>query len=356
MTDLEQQIRAWADRTAPAEIDPVTADEALDRSGRSPHRRAGDPALRWRVVAVAAGLALVAGIGVVVARDDADVDVRTGAPTSTSAPDPAETGFTADRAKTWFRALQDVGILVDGDPDLVRARQSSGDLVVYVGTITETPEVLGRKRQLGNGSTPPLADEVPRESYLSTAIRLDGSDRTLPVEFAMGTAGTAEEADAASLAPPVGTRILVIGDDTDTLRVIVGLLTAVETTDGGFVVGSTFETTIDGRTTFDDLVDYLTIQILTVDRRRGTTTDSFVVTGRGCAEGIVTFRIDDVPQPFFQGGDEWSRTFPFPFPAGEHTFAFTCNTQSTAGAPTTMMNPGTVLFTYPLLEVTTTSD
>ncbi len=82
------------------------------------------------------------------------------------------------------------------------------------------------------------------------------------------------------------------------------------------------------------------------------------MSGGGCANGIVTVRVDNGSrQPSNRVGPSgtWSQAIPFPAPPGRHRLTFDCSDYSTAGSPTTMLGSGTLRFVYEPLYVTTES-
>ncbi len=352
MDDVREQIRAWADQAAPHVSDEVTADEILDPARRRRSARAGAAGRVWRIAAVAACLVVVAGGAVLVGRRDGDVRVDTDRQVADTGPE--VTGYPADRAERWFRSLMDVGMAIDRGPTDFAAALRQGRATLYVGTIAETPEVRHRTRRTPDGST--LPGRELSVSYLAVSIDIEGASSPVPIEFDLGAAGSPEEADAEALAPPVGTRVLVVSDHVEPLRIVLGYDVVVETNDGGLLAGGDLTRSVADRTDFDDLVQHLFAQTARVDRRDGPTTESFIVSGDGCPDGIVTIRTDGSSWlPIQTGADgSWSATLPFPWPPGAHTLTLDCSDQSTVGSPTTMLGPGTKRFDYAPVDVTTT--
>lgn len=184
-------------------------------------------------------------------------------------------GITPDQAVRWVQALADTPMLVDlgRDPTDLAGFVASG-APVHLGTIDTTPVLEERPVTLpggepytGDGEDGAPADP-PVAAVLTTDLVLEPSGEQVPLAFYLGPGGQGD--DAVHLAPPAGTRLLVLGgtgssmlpgiDDERALSPNLGYWTVVETSDGGFVIGGRGiedRTSVDGITGFDELVDHL---------------------------------------------------------------------------------------------------
>jgi hypothetical protein len=90
---------------------------------------------------------------------------------------------------------------------------------------------------------------------------------------------------------------------------------------------------------------------------RGTTAESFTVTGTGCdGGGVITFSVDGGGGTLLYSAPDgtWSYTMHFPLTVGPHTITFRCRDKQTAGSPSTIVQPGAVRFAYEPVVVETT--
>jgi hypothetical protein len=80
------------------------------------------------------------------------------------------------------------------------------------------------------------------------------------------------------------------------------------------------------------------------------------ISGTGCAEGVITVRVDGKTVFPYGAGDvdgNWTVTTVFPPGVGQHDVDADCSDWTTAGAPTTFFGPGDLRFTYDAVTVQT---
>lgn len=80
------------------------------------------------------------------------------------------------------------------------------------------------------------------------------------------------------------------------------------------------------------------------------------VSGSGCPNAVVTYRVDQGTQsPIYGVGPSgtWAITLSFPNAVGPHRLDFECSSLTTVGAPTTPLLPGVLRFKYQPLNIVT---
>lgn len=221
-----------------------------------------------RVTAVAAALLVVAGCssdatdsGHTVRADQGatttSVAETTGGGSAAERPD----GYTAAQADLWFDALVDVGMLADRGPLDLQQLIADGS-ALYVGRIAAAPAVLTSEVPLPENFQTTPGEPPMLQSALVVLIAVEGSSTPVPIYFDLGTSEPAKERRAEELAPPQGTRILVVSD-VEPVRVLLGLGIALETSDGELAVGGPLSpmdeatatrSSANSATRFDELV------------------------------------------------------------------------------------------------------
>lgn len=173
-------------------------------------------------------------------------------------------GYTAAQADLWFDALVDVGMLADRSPLDLRQLIDNG-LTLYVGRIAAAPVVVTSERPLPENFRTIPGEPPLLQSMLVVPIALNGSSTQVPIYLDLGASEPAKEKRAEELAPPQGTRILVVAG-ADPVTVVLGLGIALETSDGELAVGGPLSpmdeatatrSSANGATRFDELVTIL---------------------------------------------------------------------------------------------------